>query len=41
MASCHAKRAAVEAVLSDIGGVVTWVGDETIGEGVVAVRWAG
>lgn len=32
MASCDAKRAAVKAVLNDIGGVVTWV-DETIGEG--------
>ncbi|GAA5126634.1 4-hydroxyphenylacetate 3-hydroxylase family protein [Haloechinothrix salitolerans] len=28
----HAKRAATDAVLSDIGGVVTRVGDETIGE---------
>jgi 4-hydroxyphenylacetate 3-monooxygenase len=27
-----AKRAAVEAVLNDIGGVVTRVGDETVGE---------
>ena len=28
----HAKRAATDAVLDDIGGVVTRVGDETIGE---------
>ena len=28
----HAKRAAVEAVLNEIGGVVTRVGDETVGE---------
>ena len=28
----HAKRRAVDAVLDDIGGVVTRVGDETIGE---------
>ncbi|WP_116045922.1 4-hydroxyphenylacetate 3-hydroxylase family protein [Amycolatopsis palatopharyngis] len=28
----HAKRAATDAVLSDIGGVVTRIGDETIGE---------
>ncbi len=28
----HAKRAAVDAVLDDVGGVVTRVGDETIGE---------
>jgi len=28
----HAKRAATDAVLSDVGGVVTRVGDETIGE---------
>jgi 4-hydroxyphenylacetate 3-monooxygenase len=31
-ADWHAKRAAVEAVLNDIGGVVTRVGDETVGE---------
>src|SRR5256714_4104144 len=28
----HAKRAAVDTVLDDIGGVVTRVGDETVGE---------
>lgn len=28
----HAKRAATEAVLNDVGGVVTRVGDETVGE---------
>ncbi|MGH3517614.1 MAG: 4-hydroxyphenylacetate 3-hydroxylase family protein [Haloechinothrix sp.] len=28
----HAKRSATDAVLSDVGGVVTRVGDETIGE---------
>src|SRR6201986_1683348 len=28
----HAKRAAVDAVLDDIGGIVTRVGDETVGE---------
>jgi 4-hydroxyphenylacetate 3-monooxygenase len=28
----HAKREAVEAVLNEIGGVVTRVGDETVGE---------
>ncbi len=28
----HAKRAAVDAVLDDVGGVVTRVGDETVGE---------
>ncbi len=28
----HAKRAATDTVLSDVGGVVTRVGDETIGE---------
>ena len=28
----HAKHAAVETVLDDIGGVVTRVGDETVGE---------
>src|ERR1700732_2134243 len=31
-ADWHAKREAVEAVLNDIGGVVTRVGDETVGE---------
>ncbi|HEY2138042.1 MAG TPA: 4-hydroxyphenylacetate 3-hydroxylase N-terminal domain-containing protein, partial [Xanthobacteraceae bacterium] len=31
-ADWDAKRAAVEAVLNDIGGVVTRVGDETVGE---------
>ena len=31
-ADWHAKRAATDAVLNDIGGVVTRVGDETIGE---------
>ena len=31
-ADWHAKREAVEAVLSEIGGVVTRVGDETVGE---------
>jgi 4-hydroxyphenylacetate 3-monooxygenase len=31
-ADWHAKRAAVDAVLKDIGGVVTRVGDETVGE---------
>ena len=28
----HQKRAATDAVLNDIGGVVTRVGDETVGE---------
>ena len=28
----HAKRAAVDAVLDDLGGIVTRVGDETVGE---------
>ena len=28
----HAKRVAVETVLDDIGGIVTRVGDETVGE---------
>src|SRR5580658_1145740 len=28
----HAKRAAVDAVLDEVGGVVTRVGDETVGE---------
>jgi 4-hydroxyphenylacetate 3-monooxygenase len=28
----HAKHAAIEAVLDDVGGVVTRVGDETVGE---------
>lgn len=28
----HARRAAVDAVLDDIGGIVTRVGDETVGE---------
>ena len=31
-ADWHAKREAVEAVLNEIGGVVTRVGDETVGE---------
>lgn len=31
-ADWHAKRAATDAVLDDVGGVVTRVGDETIGE---------
>ncbi|MBV9783995.1 MAG: 4-hydroxyphenylacetate 3-hydroxylase family protein [Acidisphaera sp.] len=31
-ADWHAKRAATDAVLEDIGGVVTRVGDETVGE---------
>jgi 4-hydroxyphenylacetate 3-monooxygenase len=31
-ADWHAKRAAVDAVLDEIGGVVTRVGDETVGE---------
>jgi 4-hydroxyphenylacetate 3-monooxygenase len=28
----HAKRAAVDCVLDDLGGIVTRVGDETVGE---------
>ena len=28
----HAKRRSVEAVLDDVGGIVTRVGDETVGE---------
>ena len=31
-ADWHAKRAAVDAVLDDVGGIVTRVGDETVGE---------
>lgn len=31
-ADWHAKRASVDAVLDDVGGVVTRVGDETVGE---------
>ena len=31
-ADWYAKRAAVEAVLDDVGGIVTRVGDETVGE---------
>ena len=28
----HAKRAAVDKVLDDVGGIITRVGDETVGE---------
>src|SRR6185295_8712941 len=31
-ADWHAKRAAVDTVLDDVGGIVTRVGDETVGE---------
>ena len=34
----HAKRAAVDAVMDDIGGVVIRMGDETAGRDVVALR---
>src|SRR5215468_7945245 len=36
-ADWHAKRRAVDAVMWDVGGIVTRVGDETVGEMWVAV----